>query len=417
MNRSRILTVGIFGALMLSLGSAALAQTMAALQPSPPPQVCVNGKCATTPVPAAAASGTIKWNPGHYMASYGVVYGGNSTSFIQTETNDLNNQDAMIGYRMAITWSSIETSQGNYDFSAIDSTLQMLKTAYNKPKHLVVMLWLYNPSSHGNNDTKVIPAYIQQNPTYGNSPVSGSYGWWGKSSNGQSTGMYAPKLYTQPVMDRLIALVQALGQHLDGDPNFEALFIQEDASFAQAAVGFQPGDPNYSDGAWLTQLQRLLSASTAAFPHTNVIMANSYFQGPSATVTLEQWMASNRIAAGSADTLGQTGINSQGVGMLSWGIQSYMGIAQYGGVDLRPKMAIMMDIEEPDLASAYFNKYGGPWSPADMINALNSTYHATHAFWTRLTGTQGPTAALWPNLAATCAANPLTRTAYPANYQ
>lgn len=405
----------LLGALVF-VGVNASAQTLASnARPKPPDQVCVNGKCARSSS-ASPAGGPIKWNPGHYMASYGVVYNSQATAFMQTETNDLNNQDAILGYRMAITWGAMEPTQGNYDFSAIDTVLHRLKTAYNKPKHLVILLWLYGQGALGQDDTRVIPAYIQQGASYGASPVSGSYGWWGKNSNGQSTGMYAPALYYAPVMNRFIALVQALGQHLDGDPNVEALFIQEDATVPQAAASFGSVDPHFSDDAWLAQLERLLPAATAAFPHTSVIMANSYFQKPKDTIALQQWMAANRIASGSADTIGQTGIDSNGVSLLSWGLQAYIGVPQYGGADMRSQMTSMMDVEEPDMASSYFNGRGGPWTPSDLITALNQTYHASHAFWTRLTGNQGPAAALWPAVAATCAANPLIHTAYPANY-
>jgi hypothetical protein len=74
------------------------------------------------------------------------------------------------------------------------------------------------------------------------------------------------------------------------------------------------------------------------------------------------------------------------------------------------------------MAGTYFRRYGGPWTPADLIAAFNQTYHATHVFWTHFMGTEVinglkvPDAAKWPNLAATCAANPLTNTSYPANY-
>jgi hypothetical protein len=398
------------------------AQLTAGVAPNPPPQICVNGQCTTSPTSPPPAptggGGHIKWNPGHYMASGGVVRGGASSSFMQWELPNLNNQDAIIGYRMMITWGALEPTPGNYDFSVIDATLAQLKTAYNKPKHLVIMLWLYGQwQLGGNNDGNIIPTYILQNPIYGPSPVSGSYGWWGVHNNGASTGLYAPALYTQPVMDRLIALVQALGRHLDGDPYFEGLFIQEDAAVMQAAGAGGSSDPRYSDGAWVTQLERLLSASTAALPHTSVLLANTWLARAAPTIALEQWMDANRIAASSADTVGQSAISTYGVNnLLSWGILTYLGGAQYGGSDMRPNMTSMMDIEEPDMVGGYFSKYGGPFTPLDIINALNQTYYASHAFWTYLSGSNFPAAVQWPALAATCAANPLTHTGYPANY-
>ena len=217
-------------------------------------------------------------------------------------------------------------------------------------------------------------------------------------------------------MDRLIATVQALGKHLDGDPNVEAIFVQEDSTIAQAAANLGSVDPHYSDDAWLSQLQRLLTASTAAFPHTSVVLANSYFVRPAAATTLEQWMAVNRIAAGSADTLGQSSLTTYGTSIIGDGLQTYLGVEQFGGIDLRPKMTVMMDVQGPDLYTTYFRSHGGPWTTPDLIDALNQTYHASHAFWTRLTGSQVPDAAQWSNVAAACAAHPLTRTGYPANY-
>lgn len=417
--RDHVATAAVLSVFVCFIAVSAHSQTPSANRPNPPPQICVNGQCETTPVSSTPSpvvtSGKIKWNPGHYMASNGVVYGGKSSAFMQWEMDDLNNQDAILGYRMFITWGALEPTQGKYDFSAIDAALTRLKTAYNKPKRLVIMLWLYGQGALGNNSGAVFPTYVQQNPLYGASPVAGSYGWWGKNSNGASTGMYAPAVYYQPVMDRLIALVQAMGQHLDGDPYVEGFFIQEDSTFPQAAAGFGSVDPHYSDDALLAQLERLLTASTAAFPHTNVIMANSYFKGPAAAVALEQWMPANRIAAGSADSLGQSAINSYGTSILGWGLQAYLGIPQYGGTDLRSKMTVMMDVEEPDMDGSFFNQYGGPWTPIDIINALNQTYHASHAFWTRLGG-NAAAAVHWPAVAAACAANPLIRTGYPANY-
>ena len=400
-------------------------------QPSPPPQVCANNVCVSTPQPppsgggggGGGSSGSIKWNPGHYMASDTKLQPGRTLSWVLPEMDNLNNQDAMLGYRIWVTWSALEPTKGNYDFSTLDAILARLKTGYNKPKHLVIGMWLYGQGSLGRNDSSIVPLYIQQDPAYGASPVAGSFGWWGKNSNGASTGMYAPALYNPPVMARFIALIQALGKHYDSDPNVEALYIQEDATIAQAASAFPPIDPNYSDSAWLGQLQTMLTAATAAFPTTNVVMANSWFNRPKWGVQFEQWMAANRIATGSADTWGQSAINAYGTSHLSDGVQTYLGVDPNGGMtDLRPKMTAMVEVQSPDIAGPYFSGYGGPWTPQDLVTAFNQTYNASHVFWTYLVGTEivfggtVPAAAKWPNVVAVCNANPLTHKAYPANY-
>jgi hypothetical protein len=411
-------TMIAFAALLCGMGCQFA--VAAADQPNPPAQICVNDKCSAVAAPAspAAATGTrsIKWNPGHYMASYSVLFGGNTMSKITAELDDLNNRDAILGYRLYISWSALEPTKGNYDFSQIDAILQRLKTAYNKPKRLVVYLWLYYQGKMGTNDARIVPLYIQTDPAYGPSPVAGGNGWWGKNSNGASTGQYAPALYYQPVMDRLIALVQALGKHLDSDPNVEALAIMENATIAQSASGLGSVDPHYSDAEWQNQLQRLLTAATAAFPHTSVVMDNSYFDRSKYGIALTQWMAANRIAQGAPDSWGQTALSAYGISNQNDGLQTYLGGADHGGVDLRQKMAAMIAVESPEIATNYFRKWGGPWTPLDIVNALNQTYYATHAFWTRMTDSTVPDAALWKNVAAVCAANPLIHTDYPANY-
>jgi hypothetical protein len=267
----------------------------------------------------------------------------------------------------------------------------------------------------GTNDARIVPLYIQNDPAYGPSPVAGSNGWWGKNSNGVSTGQYAPALYYQPVMDRLIALVQALGKHLDPDPSVEAVAFMEDATIAQSASKLGSVDPHYSDSEWQNQLQRMLTAATAAFPHTSVVMDNSYFNSSKYGVALTQWMVGNRITLGAPDSWGQTALSAFGTGYQNDGLETYFGAPSFGGVDLKSKMAVMMAIESPEISGNYFRKYGGPWTPLDIVNALNQTYFASHAFWTRMTDSTVE-AALWKNVAAVCAANPLIHTDYPANY-
>lgn len=365
----------------------------------------------------------IKWNPGHYMASGAVMSAGRTLSYVRPEMDDLNHQNHVLGYRAWFTWGALEPTQGHYDFSVVDSLLARLKTAYDHPKRLVIGLWVYGQHALEPNDGRTIPLYIQQDPAYGASPVADSHGWWGRNANGKSTGMYALALYNPAVMDRFIALVQALGQHLDSEGYFEALVIQEDASVAQAASAFPPVDPNYSDDAWLTQLERLLTAATTAFPHTSVVMQNTWFDRPRSGIALEQWMAAHRIAPGSPDSWGQSSISKSGTAKLSDGIKTLMGVDTYGGtVDLRAQMSAMMEVQSPDMMGTYFESVGGPWTPIDFINAFNQTYKASHVFWTHLAGNESlgsggvPPLVKWSNLAPVLEANPLTNTGYPANY-
>lgn len=406
------------------------AQTGAS-RPSPPPEICVNGTCANTAVAVVAPStgssggGPIKWNPGHYMASDTVLGPRGTIATVQTEMDDINGYDNILGYRVLITWGALEPSEGSYNFSLLDAILNRLKTQYNKPKRLVLVV-LPGPfgSTRQPSDGSVIPEYLQTSSVYGPSPIAGSYGWWGGSSGG-----YVAALYRPAVMDRMIALIQALGAHYDSEPYFEAMMFQEDAWMASSWVGAS----DYSDSAFVQQAERMLTAATAAFPHTSVIMENTWLTSATQTQNFELWMVNNRIAPGTADTVGQSAFNlGYATTGLAWGLQAYMGIvtpgSAYAGGDLRPRSRAMLDVEAMDISGTYYANWGAPegFKPLDIISALNNTYQASHAFWTHFFGSENPPGggtvksvspwSVWSNLAPVINSNPLTNTSYPPNY-
>lgn len=428
MHVRRLIAGSLLGLSLLSAFTCE--QTIAGERPSAPAQICVNNKCTS----AALTSGThlIKWNPGNYMASDTVLYAGDTMAKVQAEMDDIKGYDNIIGYRVWITWSALEPTEGNYDFSVLDAILNRLKTQYDKPKHMVVVVLPgpFGGEMPGGGSDHAIPGYLQTSSVYGASPISGSYGWWGKNSGGASTGPYVAAIYRPAVMDRMIALVQAMGAHYDGDAYFEGLMFQEDAWM----VGVWSGAPDYSDSAFVAQLQRLLTSATAAFPHTNIIMQNTWLAGSTATQNFESWMIGNRIAPGTSDVVGQSAFSkfayaSKG---LAWGLQAYLGIgasgSSYDGSDLRSRAHSMVDVEADDLAGDYFTGWGGTegYTPQDIIAALNQTYTASHAFWTHFFGgewvTGGGTvsanapSALWSNLAPVINTTALTNSTYPANY-
>jgi hypothetical protein len=366
---------------------------------------------------------TIKWNPGHYMASYKVLYPDNTLADVQGELNDLRNQDAIVGYRVLIAWSALEDDEGKYTFSVLDDILNHLKTAYGKPKHMVVVVL---PGAFHSSEGKGVPSYIQSSSVYGPSPLSGSYGWWGASPG---AGAICAALWRPAVMARYAALLSAMGAHYDADPYFEAIMIQEDAWISSAGTHYSRSD--FDSSVLISNLQGLLTTATAAFPHTSVIMQNTYMPPSDAAENFEQWMIRNRVAPGTADTVGQTafeqGYANTNLG-LAWGIQSYMGVTTPGGAyrgpDYRGKARAMLDVEAEELAGKHYEKWGATdgFTPLDIITAANQTYKASHLFWTHLFGNEAypaggiPAASKWANLAATCAANPLTNTSYPENY-
>jgi hypothetical protein len=375
------------------------------------------------------ATHQIKWNPGNYMASGGVVYPGATianSNFLGYELSALNNQDGFVGYRMLITWGALEPTEGNYDFSVVTSVLNYLKTQLNEPKHLVLVV-LPGSFTSSTAGSREIPQYILSDSTYGPSPVAGSYGWWGGTGNGNTS---TACLYRAAVMARWIALHQALGQAFDSEPYFEAIMFQEDSWVMGAWT--TNGVPDYpGDATMLTDFEQILTSTLAVFPHTNVIFQNTWMGSPGPTTQLEQFLVQHRIAPSTADTFGQTYVDAHNGELNSWGMNAYIGLdpvydsatntVNYSpGTDYRPQIHSMVDIEAPDLG-LYQDMGGtiglGGYAPQDICSALNQSYGASHAFWTYLGDDSSvPTVSQWSNLAATVSACPLVSASYPAVY-
>jgi hypothetical protein len=392
-------------------------------RPNPPSPVCIASNCVTAPPPGAK----IKWNPGHYAGGNGSMYGGTpASSWYASMDGALANYPHIKGFRMWITWGALEPTKGHYDFTQLDAILDRLKTHYGTPRHLVITLYPSGPVGQWyKGDDRVIPTYIQQDKAYGPSPVSGSYGWWGVNANGAATGPYEPALWRPAVMERYIALVQALAAHYDNDPYFEALMFQEGIYHILAKGS------DYGNDTMTQQVKNLLTASVAAFAHTSVVFENTWgLGGPTENQNFELWMVENRIAPGTADTVGEPAFllprPHNRPDAVNWGMAAYMGMtdssSSYSGGDLRTRSRAMVDVEADDIAGRYYAGSGGPFTPADICVALNTRYKASHAFWDRFMGSEKvrgvpiPEAAHWQNLAAALATCPLTNTSYPPNY-
>jgi len=353
------------------------------------------------------------------MASEGILFPNNTLTNFSPEMDDLNGWDQILGYRLFATWAALEPTEGNYNFTVLDAIFNRLKTHYNKPKRLVLVVL---PGTFAgtlkSGDGSSLPLYIQQNSKYGPSPVAGSYGWWGINSGGKSTGSYVAALFRPAVLARFTALMQAIGARYDNDPYFEAFIIQENSWI----VGSWKGAPDYATNS-SAPFPDLLTAAVAAFPHTSISLQNTWLITKPPTMDLGNWMYANRIAAGSADTVGQTAFDNDGyLTKMAWGLQAYAGVATdgYTPVDQRGKSHAMMDVESAEMEGNYFRSAGGPFTPLDLTNALNQSYQASHAFWTHFFGTEYPgvlpAASKWTNLAPVISAHPLTSTSYPANY-
>lgn len=208
-----------------------------ALVASPPAN---NNNNNSTPVPTGDA---VKWHPGHYM----LVYLGAP----QSDFNIMLNEPNIKGVQVRYFWSDLEPQRGQYDFSKIESDLAYLQA---NGKRLVAMIMERSFTLR----KSPVPIYLQTNPLY-NGGVS-------PTKNGTIARLWEP-----PVMDRLIALYQALGKRFNGEAYFEAITIPE------TAPGFRGNTPpGYTPSKWATEIKRAMTALKSAFPNTVILQsANS----------------------------------------------------------------------------------------------------------------------------------------------
>ena len=405
---------------------------------------------------SASSSGSgiaIKWHPGHYMASNTHWGLGQtiSSSGCQAEISALLGSGSnVIGYSWLPRWSLFEnTTLGVYDFSALDAVYTAV-TGISKPgdtptgKRLVVCwegLVIYGSL------IPVIPAYIYNNPgTYG----AGSDGTHGGYTNFVSGTGATPALWRSSVMNRFIALNQAMGARIspsgnpyETDPYFEGI-----KSWELTAPTL--GQIDYTESGYIGQTQAFFQAAVSAFPHTNIVGNNNYIGGDTlACANMTSFLQKNRCGISAPDLFGETCILNQAglntginvAGCLADGLRAYIGSANAGASfpagfsDSRGLMPCWPTIEQPEMDGSGFHGYGSPWVPQDFFNnalqtlsLANNAGGVSHLFWTYLVGNspaiQDPTTKRntgtqpgnWGSVLAAINANPIPFIGQPANY-
>src|SRR5262249_36347725 len=154
-------------------------------------------------------------------------------------------------------------------------------------------------------------------------------------------------LHRPAVMERWIKLHEKLGAAFNGDPNFEAIMFQEDSWITGAST--TNGVPDWNGPTALANWENLITATTTAFPNTNVIVQNTWLDRELRTQQLEDFMLEHRVAPGTTDTFGQTWVNQHGGALNSWGMNEYIGRGigpnfPALGPDMRPRMHSMVFI-------------------------------------------------------------------------
>jgi hypothetical protein len=223
---------------------------------------------------------------------------------------------AVIGFQDICFWSKFENPtvpgdySGNWDasgdsgFKYVDKMLAAC-AAMSPPRHWMMHLTTYGfagsnlstsfPSSY-------LPSYLSSS-TYGPNTAStnGIFGgaWINCYNSGITVAMHV-RWWTTPVMNRLIALLQAYGARYDAHPLFEMCSVVNEST-----VATQSG---YSDAQSIPQYQAMFPAGRASFPTTQLRFWLNYI-GNQYVKTLIDLAVANFWAIGGPDCVNETGVN------------------------------------------------------------------------------------------------------------
>lgn len=162
------------------------------------------------PTEAQAATGK-RWYPGHYLFVCDDV---THTGMMESRRNLVKSEANWAGYECQYWWRKLEPTQGNYDFSMIESDLAKCEADGKR-----MILRLMERSYHGTSRPEPLPDYIAS--------MSGRWTY---------ENFIAPKLWEPAVNERLIQLVEYLFGAFGDDPYFQGIFMEESAMSGVTSV-------------------------------------------------------------------------------------------------------------------------------------------------------------------------------------
>jgi hypothetical protein len=293
----------------------------------------------------AADGDYTKWNPGHYM----LVWLNDTPAQRQKEFDALAREPAVKGAQVRYPWAQLEPRKGEYDFRAIEADLARLQA---NGKRLVILV--LDRGFNIDRPDRFIPEYLLKEPEY--------HGGAMKTKTG-----YGVRAWDAKVMDREIALFEALGRRFDGEPFVEAIGGDETAP----AIG-QQRPPDFSSEQLAKQLERWVRAVRAAWPHTLVLLYSNWL--PSKLKEVMDVCARSRCALGGPDVFPPPAKGTDGDRI----------VKGVGGTEYRGRVPIAYAVQPSSLGIKH------TYSPAELFAYAYDELQANYLFWIRNTAYGGP---------------------------
>lgn len=292
----------------------------------------------TPPPPTSGGySGGLKYNPGHYIAM-----------------NDWEGQSAMIeavtkpgvkGVLVRYLWRDLEPSHGQYNFSKIQSDLQLMA---DHGKQLVVRV-----------EDKSFEPHIKPTPSY----MWANHTLW----HANWRGGYVAKRWDSWVTDRMGALTKAMGARFDNHPNFEGITFEESTlSFTNA----QMKQYGYSPERYRDETIRMLKNTRAHFPKSQVFWSMNFFEGKQEYIgQIANAVAPLKIAMGGPDVMPD-----------DWPLKThtYPYYRQF-----KDRMTLFASMQYVAYNHPRADKKTKYWTPSQLFWFAKDQLHAKYMFWTQ----------------------------------
>ena len=202
-----------------------------------------------------------------------------------------------VGGQRIYTWRQLEPELGRYDFSAIEADIAMLR---GQKQRLFLEIW---DNHFLGESTPPVPDYLLA-PAYQG----------GISHPAHHQKVTRTKRWIPAVMDRYLALVAALGQRFDNDPDFAWLIHTETAMEWEG-----PGFEDMTFAAYHQQMLRLVEASRKAFPHTPIVLNHTGFPWDRSEDGLRAWRAAMEAIAACPNV--RLKVSELGVKGMAWTVE------------------------------------------------------------------------------------------------
>lgn len=231
---------------------------------------------------------TPRFHPGHLMW---INRGGHSTqSDWLTQIDGIGSEPNVKGIKLTVKWGEMESATTPGDYSAgwalVDPLISRC-TSYGK----VILIDIEVKTFGGvvSNGNGVQPAYIKNNG--GSAPAVRPTGVnWDGNLNACAA------VWNQDVMDRFIAMEQAIAARYDTNTTVETFGFGAETATASQCSAF-----GFSNDKYLAQLKRCLSASRAAKPHMGIRVQANYFGSDAQMIDLFANCKANRVMIGGPD--------------------------------------------------------------------------------------------------------------------